>query len=264
MRVLPRTGRRAPARAALLALVLAGCATAVPGPRIEVPPTPPADSWARVLERHVDDLGRVDFDGLARDRRDLDRYVAWVYAVGPDNAPGLFPTAAHVLAYHLNAYNALAMYNVIEDGVPATLAGPKQIEFFALRQLQVGGVARSLYGYENGVIRRLGDERVHFALNCMVVACPRLPRAPFPAEGLDGMLEREARFFFAEPRNLQVDSALKVVRMSEILSFYTEDFLAKAPSLVAYVNRYRDAPIPADYRVEFIPYDWTINRQPRR
>ena len=78
------------------------------------------------------------------------------------------------------------------------------------------------------------------------------------------MLERETRFFFAEPRNLQVDSALKVVRMSEILSFYPEDFLAKAPSLVAYVNRYRDAPMPADYRVEFIPYDWTINRQPRR
>ena len=37
----------------------------------------------------------------------------------------------------------------------------------------------SLYTLENDVIRPLGDERVHFALNCMVVSCPRLPRVAF-------------------------------------------------------------------------------------
>ncbi len=245
-----------------VALALGGCATTVPAPRIETPAAAPIDAWTRVLERFVDERGRVDFDALARDRGDLDRYVAWVYTVGPDNAPTLFPTRAHVLAYHLNAYNALAMYNVIEDGIPATLAGPKKVDFFALRRLRVGGAPLSLYAYENDVIRSLGDERVHFALNCMVVGCPRLPRAPFDAATLEAALERETRFFFAEPRNLEVDPARRAVRMSEILDFYPEDFLARSPSLVAYVNRYRSPPIPADYRVEFIPYDWTINRQP--
>jgi hypothetical protein len=249
---------------ALVTLVGAACTTTVPAPGIEVPVAPPVDAWARVLDRFVDDRSRVDFDGLVRDRVDLDRYVAWVYAVGPDNTPGLFPSPAHVLAYHLNAYNALAMYNVLEDGIPPTLAGLKKLDFFVLRRLRVGGAPLSLYAYENEVIRKLGDARVHFALNCMVVGCPRLPRTPFRAETLDADLEREARRFFSEPRNLQVDASQGVVRMSEIMSFYTEDFLATAPSLLAYVNRYRDVPIPAGYRVEFIPYDWTINRQPRR
>ena len=38
------------------------------------------------------------------------------------------------------------------------------------------------------------------------------------------------------------------------------DFLKKAPSLIAYANRYREAKIPDSYRVEFIPYDWTLNQ----
>lgn len=253
--------RERPALALLLAATLAACATTVPAPPVAAPPAPPTEAWARVLERFVDADGRVDFDALARDRADLDRYVAWVYAVGPANAPQLFPTRAHVVAYHLNAYNALAMYNVIEDGIPASLAGPKKVEFFALRRLQVGGVPLSLYAYENDVIRPLGEERVHFALNCMVVACPRLPRTPFEAATLEAALERETRAFFAEPRNLAVDPAARTVRLSEILRFYTGDFLAKAPSLVAYVNRYRAPPIPLDWRVEFIPYDWTVNRR---
>jgi hypothetical protein len=250
--------------AAVASLALGACATTVPGPRVEVAAAEPVDAWARVLERFVDEQGRVDFDGLARDRGDLDRFVAWVYAVGPGNAPARFPTRAHLLAYHLNAYNALAMYNVLEDGIPVSLAGARKVDFFALRRLQVGSEPRTLYGYENEVIRPLGDERVHFALNCMVVGCPRLPRTPFRAADLDAALDRETRRFFAEPRNVVVDPVDGVVRVSELLRFYPEDFLARAPTLVAYVNRYREPPIPTGYRVEFIPYDWTINRQPPR
>ena len=51
------------------------------------------------------------------------------------------------------------------------------------------------------------------------------------------------------------------VRLSEILRFYRADFLAAAPSLAAYVNRYRERTVPDSYRVEFIDYDWTVNRQ---
>jgi len=46
-----------------------------------------------------------------------------------------------------------------------------------------------------------------------------------------------------------------------ILNWYQKDFLAKAPSLAAYVDRYRPEPIPAGYEIEFIEYDWTLNAQ---
>jgi len=240
--------------------LLAGCAQLVPAPE-RAPETDRAaaeSAWARVLERRVDERGRVDFAGLERDRADLDRFVSWVYAVGPNNRPELFGTRAEVLAYHINVYNALAMYNVLAAGVPRSISEYGIVRFFWLRQVKIGGEPMSLYRYETDVIRPLGEERVHFALNCMAVHCPRLPRAPFRAATLEADFEREARQFLNEARNVQVEPPRRVVRLSEIFGFFPEDFLAKAPSLIAYVNRYRAQPLPSDYAVEFIPYDWSV------
>ena len=246
----------------LLVASLAGCAQLIPAPEAIVPERAAAEAaWERVLELRVDDRGRVDFAALARDRADLDRFVAWVYAVGPNNRPELFPGRAEVLAYHINAYNALAMYGVLAAGVPRSISEYGKLRFFWLRQVKIGGEPMSLYRYENEVIRPLGEERVHFALNCMAVHCPRLPRQPFRAATLEADLEREARKFLNEARNVQLDPLRRVVRLSEIFGFFPEDFLAKAPSLVAYVNRHRAAPVPAGYAVEFIPYDWTVAAQ---
>lgn len=244
-------------------LSIIGCG-AVPRPDLAEPPAsePPYAAWQRVLERHVDGQGRVNFGAVARERADLDRFVAWVYDNGPNNRPEKFPTKNHVLAYHLNAYNALSMHKVIERGIPETLAGLRKVMFFFFGKVQVGGEPMSLYAYERDVIRPLGDPRIHVALNCMSVGCPRLPRQPFLPEFLEEQLEREAEWFFSEARNVQIDDVNRRVKYSEILDFYTVDFLRKAPSLTAYVNRYRKAPVPEDYSVGFIPYDWTINRQP--
>ena len=243
---------------------LAACAS-VPRPGDAPTATgapPPYEAWARVLEKFVDEQGRVNFAAVARDRADLDRFVSYVYDIGPNNLPRQFASADHVLAFHINAYNALAMHNVIESGIPPSLSGLKKIEFFYLRKVKVGGETISLYDYENKVIRALKEPRIHVTLNCMSVGCPRLPREPFLAEKLEAQLDREARLFFNEPRNVELNDSLKILRLSEILSFYTSDFLAQAPSLTAYVNRYRRDPVPDSYAVQFIPYDWTINRQP--
>ncbi len=215
--------------------------------------------WARVLGTFVNDRGEVDFHRLAKNPADLNTFVDYIAKVSPESAPALFPTRESRLAYHINAYNALAMYNVIDSGIPDSLSGLRKVWFFAFKKFPVGGRAMSLYAYENDVIRPMGDERVHFALNCMSVGCPRLPTVPFTARDLDKQLDREARRFFAEPRNLERVPAIKTVRLSEILKFYREDFLRRSSSLIAYANQYVTNKIPEDYRVEFIDYDWTVN-----
>jgi hypothetical protein len=252
----------------LTTLFLVGCAS-VRAPLVE--PTaqaafavaPPYDAWARVLEKFVNADGQIDFAGLAKDRADLNKFVAYVYAVSPRNAPQQFPTPAHVLAYHINAYNALSMYKVIDVGIPETNAGIRKVFFFAFGKVQVGGEPISLYDYENKIIRVIGDARIHMALNCMSVSCPRLPRDVFLAATLDSQLDRETKKFFAEARNMTVDDATKTVKLSEILKFFTDDFLINDKNLIAFVNRYRDKKVPEDYAVTFFEYDWTINRQKR-
>ncbi len=219
--------------------------------------------WGDVLRKFVNAEGYVDFKGLKADHAELDRYVAWVGKVGPQDHPDLFPTRDDKLAYYLNSYNAIAMWKVLKAGVPHDLGFFARQFFFRRDSIAVGGQEYTLTSYETDVIRKLGDPRVHFALNCMSESCPRLPREAFVADGLDQRLDQLARKFFAEPRNVRLDTASKTVHFSEILKFYTDDFLSKAPSLIAYANRYRaaDAQIPGNYSVEFIDYDWTIIQQ---
>ncbi|MEN9867010.1 MAG: hypothetical protein RL748_2600 [Pseudomonadota bacterium] len=245
-------------------LGLSGCAS-VPRPNLATTDTvsvaaPSYAAWNRVLQKFVDDQGRVNFAALAQDRTDLDQFVSYIYDVGPNNQPQLFPARADVLAYHINAYNALAMYKVLATGIPDTLAGAKKISFFAFGKVQVGGQPISLYDYENKVIRPLGDARVHMALNCMSVSCPRLPKTAFVGALLAQQLQQETESFLSEARNLSVDG--QRLLLSEIFKLYLDDFLREAPSLPAWINRYRKAPLPDHLAIEFTPYNWAINRQP--
>jgi hypothetical protein len=96
----------------------------------------------------------------------------------------------------------------------------------------------------------------------MAVSCPRLPREPFTAEGLDRQLDREARYFFTEDRNLRIDPENKTITVSEILDFYEEDFTAQDGSLTTYIDQYTESSIPRNFEVDFFDYDWTVNVQP--
>lgn len=221
--------------------------------------------WTSVLETFVDDQGRTDFIALAKQPDALKAYVDFVSQVGPNNDPLLFLSRESVLAYHLNTYNALAMHGVIDEGLPADFDSFfKRLSFFKLRDVVIGGEATSLYDYENDVIRPLVEPRVHFALNCMVKDCPRLPRKAFNPEQLEADLAALTREFFNKDKHLRVDADNETVYVSEILDFYTEDFVASGDEqdLIPYINQYGEIPIPDHYRVEFIDYDWTINQQP--
>jgi hypothetical protein len=241
----------------VLGLLLAAGAAGVAAGQALDPAVPPG--WAAVLDRFVDDYGRVDFEGIAQAPADLDTAVAYIASTSPEANPSLFANREARLAYYINAYNALAMFNVVDSGMPRSLAGLQKVRFFWGKKFTIGGRSLSLYSLENDVIRPLQEERVHFALNCMVVSCPRLPRTPFTTANLDRELAAATRLFFSERRNLTISSDAREVKVSEILKFYREDFLRTSPDLTAYINRHLGPKIPEGYKVDFIDYDWTIN-----
>src|SRR5262249_60565182 len=103
----------------LAACLAWGCANRIPPPKTAAEGgPPPAEAWERVLSRHVDAKGRIDFSGIAADRGDLDTFVDWVARVSPASDPGSFPTSQARLAYYINAYNALAVYDVLASNFP--------------------------------------------------------------------------------------------------------------------------------------------------
>ena len=244
-------------RRLVLASVLAAAPAAVAAGQALDPAVPPG--WAAVLERFVDDYGRVDFEGIAQGPADLDSAVAYIASTSPESNPSLFASREASLAYYINAYNALAMFNVVDSGIPISLTGLQKFRFFWVKKFTIGGLPMSLYALENDVILPMRDERVHFALNCMSVSCPRLPRKTFTTGNLDRELAAAAQVFFSEKRNLTISGDAREVKVSEILKFYREDFLRTSPELIAYINRHVGAKIPNGYKVDFIDYDWTVN-----
>jgi hypothetical protein len=243
-----------------LLVAIAGCASNVPPPAAATASAQAAEAaWSRVLARHVNARGEVAFAELARDRGDLDVMVRHVADTPLDS----LANPPHKLAHMINAYNALSMFNVIDSGIPATHDGANKLRFFVLRRFDIGGQWQSLYSFENDVIRpyarSVGEPRVHFALNCSARACPVLPRAPFSAATLDAQLQRETLAFFARPINFRIDAPQRSVWLSEILDFYAEDFVpVHSRTLAEYANLYVSQPAPADYRIRFTPFDWTI------
>ena len=261
-----------PPRATLwTALSLAAVLAAVPAGAAE--PFSHAD-WERVLERFVDARGFVDYQGLAEDRGALDRYLARLRAASPESDPGLFPSPDHELAYWINAYNAWVFWGVLDrgpdlDSVWGFLG--TGISFFSGMDIELGGRETNLKALEDEVIRaRYGDARIHAALNCASVSCPRLPRHAFTGEELDAQLDAAMREFVTDPKHLRVDRGAKRVTMSKIFDWYADDFLADAaergirePNLLDYANLHRGAAgaIPRTWEIAFFDYDKGLNRQ---
>jgi len=239
----------------------------------------------RVLARFVDERGRVDYAGLAREPAELDRYERMTAAASPDSDPALFPTRDDELAYWINAYNAAAIATVVRhypiasvtdvrSPFPLSLFSDK-IGFFVLQPVKLGGRSTNLHELENAIRSRYREPRVHFALNCASRGCPRLPRRAFEGRHLESRLDEEAQRFFAEDRNLAIDHAARVVQLSAILDWYEDDFTtwiaARRPGqgvgLLDYVALYAaperrgDVERARGYRIRFVDYDWRLNDQ---
>ncbi len=205
--------------------------------------------------------GRVDYKGLQTDRDQLDAYVGFLAITSPERDPEAFPTSDDALAYYINAYNALAMMGVIDRPGLASVVDEK-VDYFYFTRYKLGKKNVSLYTLENGIVRpTFDDPRVHFALNCQSVGCPRLPQEAFFPDRLEEQLDALTVEFVTDPTKVTVEDG--TVRISQIFEWYAQDFEA-AGGAVAYINQYRDDDLPTDAPLEYIPYDWELIAQEGR
>ena len=182
----------------ILLVILSGCSTMVKMPKLVVTQQQADESWKFVLANYVDQDGWVDFDEIKKNPGPLNQYIAFIKDHSPKNSPEMFKTPSDQLAFYINSYNALSMYNVIDSGVPETNSGLRKVKFFVFKKMPIGQEVMSLKTYEDGTIRTLGEPRIHFALNCMAVSCPKLPQIPFDGSQLEEQLESGAKFFFSK------------------------------------------------------------------
>lgn len=254
----------------LLSSLIAGCfsTAAIPSPGGEALEVSaghfPHEAFDRVLRAHVDAQGRVDYRALRSDRSELERYLAAVAHVSPDSHPKLFGTNPERLAYWINAYNALTIYAVTERPRLHSVHD-ERFDFFYFTRYVVGGRKLSLYAIENDIVReRFSEPRIHMALNCASVGCPKLPAEAFVPDRLEEQLGREAVLFCAHPDKFRTEGPSVV--LSQIFDWYAEDFVGSGGP-VEFCRRWGRTDLPTQVKevdLVFAPYDWALNAQPGR
>jgi len=237
-------------------------------PRLAAPNPAAAFPFAEydaLLKKYVDEQGRVDYSGLKqKDAESVEKLYAVVAATGPDKTPNLYKGKDAALAYYLSAYNVLVWKNVIDHLPNLKRVDENGYSFFKSPSYQVNGKELPLDDLEKKVIRPLfKDGRVHFALNCASGGCPKLPREAFTPEKVQSQLDREAKRFCGEPRNVGYDAAAKKVKLSMIFKWYQDDFGGSEAAVLAYINKYRPEgkQIPADTKIDYVDYDWRMNNK---
>lgn len=223
--------------------------------------------WDRVLKGYVSPIGEVDYAALQANRQDLDAYVRLLGEASPANRPQMFPSRADELVYWINAYNAFVMRGVVDHYPTRSVRDLGALfGFFRRKDYTAGGERMSLQHLENDILRKkYGEPRIHFAIVCASVSCPLLARNAYTTGNLEALLDRQARAFVSQKRNVYIDAAANEITLSEIFKWYQQDFEKSAQSVLRYIRRYADedearamdrlrAP-----KIRYFDYDWSLN-----
>ncbi|WP_367026183.1 DUF547 domain-containing protein [Methylococcus sp. ANG] len=216
----------------------------------------------QLLERHLGrrsaagiELAWLDYSALRQDPA-FSRVVEQIAAYPPEN----LRTREERLAFHINAYNILAIKTVLDHWPVESIkdAGSLLRPVWKRPAGEVGGKTLSLDEIEDG-LRKLGEPRIHMAIVCASKSCPDLRREPYAAAKLDQQLSDAATAFLSNPaKGLRVENG--AIRVSKIFDWFGGDFDA-AGGVAAFLSRYYpELPVGPPVRAD-LPYDWSLNGQ---
>ncbi|MEQ1744674.1 MAG: DUF547 domain-containing protein, partial [Saprospiraceae bacterium] len=224
-------------------------------PQPAQPPQPEAiaplhEAWDRLLRKHVNASGKVNYKGFRADKAALDTYLAALAT----NPPAEGWSRAEKMAYWINAYNAFTI-DLITDNYPvASIMNLDGGKTWDVKRIELGGKKYSLNQIENDILRpQFKDARIHFAVNCAARSCPPLHNRAYTADNLATMLEQRTRQFVNDPKYNTLSEGK--AQVSKIFEWYAADF----GNLREFLNRYAAAQVSGDAVIGFAEYDWALN-----
>jgi len=216
------------------------------------------DSWSVLLRKYVTENGQVNYKGFLQDNESFQEYLDKLSL----NPPGENWSKEEQLAYWINAYNAYTVKLIIDnyplksiktigDGLPM-VNSPWDIKFF-----KIGGVDFDLNTIEHEILRKKYNEpRIHFAINCASVSCPKLRNEAFTAEELHTQLDDQANAFINNTsKNKFTDNEIS---LSKIFNWFESDFIKEKP-LDEFLKKYKTINNFKDAKIGYLDYDWNLN-----
>ncbi len=195
--------------------------------------------------------GRVNYKTIKNDPDELSELLDMASDINVSKG-----NAKIFQAFFINAYN-LAVIKGIIDNYPTK--SPLDIKgFFDKTKYTLGGKTTTLNDLENKILRKNfpSEARFHFVLVCAGLGCPPIIPEAYKPETLDKQLQRQTTIALNNPDFIKVKG--KKVLLSQIFEWYKGDFTQNG-SEIDFVNQFRKEKIPANSKVSYYPYNWSLN-----
>ena len=227
-------------------------------------------AWDALLQKYVDTAGYVDYTAWkasAADSQALDAYLA---ALSRASIRGQASREAN-LAFWINAYNAVTLKGILRE-YPTDSIRNHTAKIFGYNiwkhlYLTVGDGKFSLNQIEHEILRKAHEPRIHFAIVCASVGCPRLLGRAYTPQQLESQLTANTRQFFSDRTKFSYDAASGQIRISPILSWFADDFGPNLAAQMAAIAPYlpdqaaEQLARSGSARVTYLDYDWGLNDQ---
>lgn len=207
-------------------------------------------SFNELLKGNVSTEGIVDYNGFRKNRTVLRLYIAALGKRMPQDSW----SKEDKLSYWMNAYNAMTIDLILRNQPVASIKDIK--DPWKQRLWKLGEKWYNLDEIEHKILRKMGDARIHFGINCASFSCPPLLNEAFTAATVDSQLDTLARRFINDSsRNIITPDRVTV---SKIFSWFAKDFKENG-SLIDFLNNYATTPINTKAKVRYMDYNWELN-----
>lgn len=209
--------------------------------------------WDELLQKHVSDNGNVNYKAFKSEHKKL---LDYIYTLDLLFSNETFKTLnkEEQLAFWINAYNAMTIDLILRHYPISSIKDIKKP--WRQRHWKLNNKWYNLNEIEHQIIRKMDEPRIHFALVCAAISCPKLYNKAFIANTLENDLTKLTKVFLTDSsKNHITENDLK---LSKIFKWFEKDFTEHG-SLIDFLNRYSTIKISAKAKKSFKDYNWNLN-----
>jgi len=218
--------------------------------------TPKADHsiWNNLLKENVTSTGKVNYKNFKINKNSVSEYLYELKT----HSPGVDWSKEETMAYYINLYNAYTIQFIITK---YPVSSPKDVKYsgkdiWNLKLVKVGAKTMTLTTVEN-ILKKYRDGRIHFAINCGAISCPRLMNKAWSAKTLESDLTKMTKIFINDLSSNIIKE--KKIKISKIFEWYTTDFTTPKTTVIDFINKYSKIQISPKAKIEYLPYNWRLN-----
>lgn len=210
--------------------------------------SPEHDTWDALLQKHVSAQGRVNYQTLIQDKYKLDEYCQRLSATKVSKRW----SKEEKISFWANVYNAFTVQLILSNYPIESITDLDGGKTWDVQRIMIDGKKYSLNDIDHQILRKLGEPRVHFLLNCASKSCPPLFNNALTPLSVHKRLEAQTQAFIQSSQNHIDENA---IHLSLIFKQYAADF----GHLIAFINRYTNVKVNDTATINYLPYDWSLN-----